>query len=75
MKNVLKLFFISALLIAGTAVNAQDLKFGHINSSRLSKYNAGKGSCTKNTSGVRHSNLAKSLRNSMLNTIISYRNM
>jgi outer membrane protein len=35
MKNVLKLFFISALLIAGTAVNAQDLKFGHINSSRL----------------------------------------
>ena len=35
MKNIIKLFLISALLIAGTIVNAQDLKFGHINSSRL----------------------------------------
>lgn len=35
MKNALKLLFISALLIAGTTVNAQDLKFGHISSSRV----------------------------------------
>ena len=35
MKNALKLLFISALLIAGPFLNAQTLKFGHINSSRL----------------------------------------
>ncbi len=35
MKNVAKLLFISALLVAGSVVTAQDLKFGHINSSRL----------------------------------------
>jgi outer membrane protein len=35
MKNALKLLFLSALLIGGTVLNAQDLKFGHINSSRL----------------------------------------
>lgn len=35
MKNALKLLLISVLLISGTALNAQDLKFGHINSSRL----------------------------------------
>jgi len=35
MKNVLKLLFISALLITAPFVGAQNLKFGHINSSRL----------------------------------------
>lgn len=35
MRNVIKLLFISALLIAGPVVHAQTLKFGHINSSRL----------------------------------------
>ncbi len=35
MKNALKLLLISVLLVAGPALNAQDLKFGHINSSRL----------------------------------------
>ena len=35
MKNALKLFFITALLIAGTSLNAQDMKFGHVNSSRV----------------------------------------
>ncbi len=36
MKNVIKLLFISALLVAGPVVNAQQAsKFGHINSSRL----------------------------------------
>ncbi len=35
MKNVLKLILISAFLMAGSAAYAQDIKFGHINSSRL----------------------------------------
>ena len=35
MKNALKLLFVSALLLAGPVLNAQTLKFGHINSSRL----------------------------------------
>ncbi len=35
MKNSLKLFFISALLIAVPVISAQAQKFGHINSSRL----------------------------------------
>ncbi len=35
MKNALKLLFISALLVAGPVLMAQDYKFGHINSSQL----------------------------------------
>ncbi|MFO7923413.1 MAG: OmpH family outer membrane protein [Bacteroidales bacterium] len=35
MKNVLKLLFIAALLMAGPVVHSQTVKFGHINSSRL----------------------------------------
>ena len=35
MKNALNLLLISALLVAGPVLNAQTIKFGHINSSRL----------------------------------------
>jgi outer membrane protein len=35
MKNALKLLLVTALLIAGPVIQAQTLKFGHINSSQL----------------------------------------
>ncbi len=35
MKHVLKVLFITVLLVAGPLVSAQNMKFGHINSSQL----------------------------------------
>ncbi len=35
MKHGLKLLFITALMVAGPVLSAQDMKFGHINSSHL----------------------------------------
>ncbi len=35
MKHVLKVLFITTLLVAGHTVSAQNMKFGHINSSQL----------------------------------------